>query len=44
MKEALNVLKFTFQKSSMTVNEGHLGEEPVAVLQKDIKLNKDTTG
>lgn len=25
MKEALNVLKFTFQKSSMTVKEGHLG-------------------
>lgn len=25
MKEALKVLKFTFQKSSMTVEEGHLG-------------------
>ena len=24
MKEALKVLKFTFQKSSMTVEEGHL--------------------
>lgn len=41
MKEALNVLKFTFQKSSMTVKEGHLVWKPVVVLLTDVKLNKD---
>lgn len=40
MKEALNVLKFTFQKSSMTVKKGHHGWKPGAVLQTDVKSNK----
>lgn len=39
MKEALNVLKFTFLESSMTVKEGHHGSPPAAVLKTDAKLN-----
>lgn len=38
MKEALNVLKFTFQTAAW-LKEGHLGQQPVAVLPEDVKLN-----
>lgn len=38
MKEALNVLKFTFQTAAW-LKEGRLGQQPVAVLPEDGKWN-----